>query len=82
MGYNNITSKEHFTAYEQVITDYKLIVVCEMDLATYQSNSKNIASKMLKKEIISRLERIISNKNILNENTKADQEYLNRLLNE
>jgi hypothetical protein len=77
----NILSKDHFAAHQQVVSDYKLLIICEKELATNTERKKTTTSKRLKKEIILILERIIANKNILTENTKADQEYLHSLTN-
>jgi hypothetical protein len=79
MNNKNILSKDHFAAHEKVISDYKLLLRCEDELASYAGPKKNPACARLKNEIITILHRIIANKNILTENTNADQEYLNRL---
>lgn len=77
----NILSKDHFAAHQQVVSDYKLLLICENELATYAGRKKNPTGARLKTEIITILHRIIENKNILTENTKADQEYLSSLTN-
>jgi len=77
----NILSKDHFAAYEKVISDYKLLLRCENELASHAGLKKNPAYMRLKDEIITLLQRIIENKNLLIENTKADQEYLRTLTN-
>jgi len=77
----NILSKDHFAAHQQVVSDYKLLLICENELATYSGRKKNPTGARLKTEIITILHRIIENKNILTENTKADQEYLSSLTN-
>jgi hypothetical protein len=77
----NILSKDHFAAHQQVVSDYKLLLICENELATYTGRKKNPTCARLKTEIITILQRIIENKNILTENTKADQEYLSSLTN-
>lgn len=77
----NILSKEHFAAHEKVVADYKLLLVCENELASYKGRKKNSTYARLKDEIITLLHRIIENKNLLTENTKADEEYLNTLTN-
>lgn len=77
----NILSKDHFAAHQQVVSDYKLLLICENELARYTGREKNSTCARLKTEIITILQRIIENKNILTENTKADQEYLSSLTN-
>ncbi|MDD2674365.1 MAG: hypothetical protein PHF81_05745 [Flavobacterium sp.] len=77
----NILSKDHFAAHQQVVSDYKLLLICENELVTYAGRKKNPTGARLKTEIIAILHRIIENKNILTENTKADQEYLSSLTN-
>jgi hypothetical protein len=79
MENGNILSKEHFAAHQQVVTDYKLLLICENELATYSSKGKNETCARLRKEMIILLQRIIENKNILIENTKADHDYLDSL---
>lgn len=81
MNSSNILSKDHFAAHQRVVSDYKLLLICENELATYTGRKKNPTYERLKKELITILHRIIENKNILTENTKADQEYLNSLTN-
>ncbi|MEZ7500357.1 hypothetical protein QO200_16610 [Flavobacterium sp. Arc3] len=75
----NILSKDHFAAHQQVVSDYKLLLICENELATHSSKGGNPIIMRLKKDIIFLLQRIIINKNILTENTKADQDYLQTL---
>lgn len=75
----NLLSKDHFAAHEQVVSDYKLLLMCESELATSTDFDKNSSSTRIKKEMISLLNRIISNKNILTANIKADEEYLDSL---
>jgi hypothetical protein len=81
---NNISilSKDHFAAHQQVVSDYKLLLICENELAIYSGRKKSSNCARLKTEIIAILQRIIENKNILIESTQADQEYLNSLTNE
>lgn len=78
----NLLSKDHFAAHEQVVSDYKLLLMCESELATYTDSDKNSSSTRIKKEMISLLNRIIANKNILTANIKADEEYLHSLTND
>jgi hypothetical protein len=75
----NILSKDHFAAHQKVVSDYKLLLICENELASYKGRKKNPTCARLKNEIITILRRIIENKNLLTENTKADEEYLTSL---
>jgi hypothetical protein len=77
----NILSKDHFAAHQKVVSDYKLLLICENEFASYKGRKKNPTYTRLKNEIITLLHRIIENKNLLTENTKADEEYLSTLLN-
>jgi hypothetical protein len=80
MNGSNILSKDHFAAHEQVVSDYKLLLRCENEITRYSGEEKNLARTRLTKEMILILERIIINKNILIENTQADQDYLKKLM--
>lgn len=79
MSNKNILSKDHFAAHQKVVSDYKLLLICENELSTLSATKKNPTYSRIKKEIIELLERIIENKNFLTENTKSDQEYLDKL---
>ncbi|WP_438966779.1 hypothetical protein [Flavobacterium sp.] len=46
------------------------------------NNKKTSNYERVKNEVVVLLERIIKNKNFLNENTKADQEYLLKIKND
>lgn len=81
MNSANISSKEHFAAHQQVVLDYKLLLICENELATYTIGEKNSSSTRLVKEMITLINRIIVNKNILKENTDPDHEFLQTLTN-
>lgn len=76
-----ILSKDHFAAYNQVIDDYKSLLVYEQELIHHIDGRRKSSYERIKNEIIFLIQRIIENKNILKENTKADQEYLNSLIN-
>lgn len=75
-----ILSVKHFTAFNQVVEDYKSLLFYEQELMNYQDDRRKTSYERVKKEIIFLLKRIIKNKDILEENTKADQEYLNELI--
>ncbi|AWG23034.1 hypothetical protein FFWV33_16625 [Flavobacterium faecale] len=77
----NLLSKDHFAAHQQVVSDYKLLLICENELTTYSGREKNPIYARLRNEMIVLLQRIILNKNIIAENTKADQDYLQTLTN-
>ncbi|GAA4080430.1 hypothetical protein GCM10022389_28170 [Flavobacterium cheonanense] len=79
---NNIAilSIKHFTAFNQVVEDYKSLLFYEQELINYEDDKRKASYERVKKEIIFLLKRIIKNKDILEENTKADQEYLNKLI--
>lgn len=75
-----ILSIKHFTAFNQVVEDYKSLLFYEQELLNYEFDRRKTSYERVKKEIIFLLKRIIRNKEILEENTKADQEYLNKLI--
>jgi hypothetical protein len=77
----SILSVRHFSAYQQVIDDYKSLLIYENELM-YMNNKKTSNYERVKNEVVVLLERIIKNKNFLNENTKADQEYLLKIKND
>lgn len=81
MGDFNLLSKDHFAAHQQVIADYRLLLICETELTKYSDRKTSQTYFRLKNQIIVLLERIIGNKNILKMKTKADQEYLQSLRN-
>ncbi len=76
----SILSLKHFSAFNQVVEDYKSLLFYEQELLNYEDNKRKASYERVKKEIIFLLRRIIENKNILKENTNADQEYLNKLI--
>tara|TARA_R110000823_G_scaffold252037_1_gene374737 strand:- start:564 stop:821 length:258 start_codon:yes stop_codon:yes gene_type:complete len=75
---NNISilSIKHFVAYNQVVEDYKTLIIYERELSLCHNRKKKANYDRIRDEIIFLLQRIIDNKNILKENTSADQEYL------
>jgi hypothetical protein len=75
-----ILSIKHFTAFNQVVEDYKSLLFYEQELINYEDDRRKASYERVKKEIIFLLKRIIKNKDILEENTRADQEYLNKLI--
>jgi len=79
---NNIAilSIKHFSAFNQVVEDYKALSFYEQELLNYEDDRRKTSYERVKKEIIFLLKRIIKNKDILEENTKADQEYLNKFI--
>lgn len=81
MYFFSILSVKHFSAYQQVIDDYKSLQIYESELL-YMNNKKTSNYERVKNEVVVLLERIIKNKNFLNENTKADQEYLLKIKND
>lgn len=80
MHHSSISSKNHFSAYQEIVSDYKLLLVCELDLSNYIGKEEHVTSVRLKKEMILLLQRIIKNKNILLESTKEDEDYLQKLI--
>ena len=76
----SILSLKHFSAFNQVVEDYKSLLFYEQELLNYEDDKRKASYDRVKKEIIFLLKRIIENKNILKENTSADQEYLNKLI--
>ncbi|GAA4054053.1 hypothetical protein [Flavobacterium chungnamense] len=77
-----ILSIKHFTAFNQVVEDYKSLLFYEQELINYEDDRRKASYERVKKEIIFLLRRIIKNKDILEENTKADQEYLSKLIDQ
>jgi hypothetical protein len=76
-----ILSIRNFEAYQQVIDDYRSLLLYENELLLYSNEKKKSNYNRIKNEIIFLLERVIVNKNILKENTFADHEYLKTLNN-
>jgi hypothetical protein len=76
-----ILSIRNFEAYQQVIDDYRSLLLYESELLLYSNEKRKSNYNRIKNEIIFLLERIIVNKNILKENTMADHEYLKTLNN-
>jgi len=75
----NILSKDHFAAYQKIVSDYKLLLICENELANYLGKKKNQFVVGVENKMIVLLKQIILNKKILTENTKADEDYLQTL---
>jgi hypothetical protein len=71
-----LLSKNHFLAYNQVVEDYKSLLVYEQELALYNQEKRKFSHIRIKNEIVILLKRIIENKNFLCISTKADEEYL------
>lgn len=82
MNDTSIISIKHFAAYNQIIEDYKSLLVYEQELLRYDGVKRKTSSGRIKNEIIFLLHRIIENKNILKENSEADQNYISKLVNE
>ena len=77
----SILSIKHFSAYQQVEIDYSSILIYQSELMhVINRNSPNYLR--IKDEIITLLERIITNKNFLNLNVKADEDYLLNIKND
>jgi hypothetical protein len=76
-----ILSIRNFEAYQQVIDDYRSLLLYENELLLYSNEKRKSNYNRIKNEIIILLERVIVNKNILKENTFADDEYLKTLNN-
>lgn len=80
MNYLAIISIKHFAAFNQVMEDYKLLLFYESELSYKLNLNRKSNNKRINKEIILLLKRVIENKNILNQNTSADEEYLSNLI--
>jgi hypothetical protein len=80
MNYLAIISIKHFAAFNQVMEDYKLLLFYESELGYKLNLNRKSNNKRIKNEIILLLKRVIENKNILNQNTSADEEYLSNLI--
>jgi len=81
MNGDNILSKDHFNAHNQVVSDYTLLLLLEQELENCNTTEQDRIVKRLKGEMILLLQRIIVTKSFLQQKTEADKEYLSSLLN-
>jgi hypothetical protein len=77
----NILSKDHFAAHQQIVSDYTLLLLFEKELSNATTKEEKRIITKIKEEMVLLLQRIIKAKTFLIEEIKADQDYLNILLN-
>lgn len=79
MESKNILSVQHFAASQQVAADYTSLLVYEQELKFYSEKNKKMQCDRIKEDMIALLERIKTNKHILDLSTKADETYILQL---